>query len=91
MLSVAEISTGAALSLPAFMPVRAAGGPDADAFCVQPADDAIVMVIMCQSEESSQRVHHEVSSPWIREHLFPYLASTDRKTGPVIARAQDFT
>ena len=61
----------------------------ADALCVQVADDGIVVVVICESEESLQRVHHEVGTPWIRENLTPYLAGTDRKTGPVIARREN--
>ena len=61
----------------------------ADALCVQVDDDGIVVVVICESEESLQRVHHEVGSPWVRENLAPYLASTDRRVGPVIARPQN--
>ena len=60
----------------------------ADALCVQVADDAIVVVVLCESEESLERVHQEVGSPWVGENLRPYVASTDRKVGPVIARPQ---
>jgi hypothetical protein len=59
-----------------------------NALCVQVADDGIVIIVICESEESLQRVHHEVGSPWVRGNLTPYLASTDRKVGPVIARPQ---
>ena len=61
----------------------------ADALCVQVADGGIVIIVICESEESLQRIHHEVGSPWVRENLTPYLASTDRKVGPVIARPQN--
>ena len=61
----------------------------ANALCVQVADDGIVVIVICESEASLQRVHHEVGSPWVGENLRPYLASTDRKTGPVIARPQN--
>jgi hypothetical protein len=54
--------------------------------CVQVADDGIVVVVVCESEDSLERVHQEVGLPWVRENLKPYLASTDRKVGPVIAR-----
>jgi hypothetical protein len=60
----------------------------ADALCVHVADDGIVVVVLCESAESLERVHQEVSSPWVGENLRPYLASTDRKLGPVIARPQ---
>src|SRR5689334_15269056 len=58
----------------------------ADALCVHVADDGIVIVVVCDTADALQRVHHEVGSPWVRENLTPYLASTDRKVGPVIAR-----
>jgi hypothetical protein len=61
----------------------------ADALCVQVDDDGIVVVVICESDESLQLVHHEVGSPWVRQNLAPYLASTDRKVGPVIARPQN--
>ena len=60
----------------------------ADALCVHVADDGIVVVVLCESAESLERVHQEVGSPWVGENLRPYLASTDRKVGPVIARPQ---
>ena len=59
-----------------------------DALCVHVADDGIVVVVRCESAESLERVHQE-GSPWVRENLTPYLASTDRKVGPVIARTQN--
>jgi hypothetical protein len=59
-----------------------------DALCVQVADDGIVVVVICESEDSLERVHQEVGSPWVGQNLKPYLASTDRKVGPVIARPQ---
>jgi hypothetical protein len=58
----------------------------ANAFCVQVADDGIVVTVICESEESLERCHQEVGSPWVGENLSPYLASTDRKVGPVIAQ-----
>ena len=61
----------------------------ANALCVQVADDGIVVLVVCESEESLERVHQEVGLPWVRENLKPYLASTDRKVGPVIARPQN--
>src|SRR5215207_4995508 len=61
----------------------------ANAACVQVADDRIVVVVICESEEFLERVHQEVGLPWVRENLKPYLASTDRKVGPVIARPQN--
>jgi hypothetical protein len=57
--------------------------------CVQVADDGIVIIVICASEEALERVHQEVGSPWVGENLGPYLAGTDRKTGPVIARSQN--
>lgn len=61
--------------------------PDfANALCVQVADDGIVIVVICESEEALERCHQEVGSPWVGANLAPYLASTDRKVGPVIAR-----
>jgi hypothetical protein len=60
-----------------------------DALCVQVADDGIVIIVVCESEESLERVHQEVGSPWVGENLTPYLAGTDRKVGPVIARPQN--
>ena len=57
-----------------------------NALCVQVADDGIVVVVICESAEALERVHQEVGSPWVGENLKPYLASTDRKVGPVIAR-----
>jgi hypothetical protein len=60
-----------------------------DAACVQIADDGIVVVVICESEDFLERVHQEVGLPWVRENLKPYLASTDRKVGPVIARPQN--
>jgi hypothetical protein len=59
-----------------------------DAFCVQVADDGIVMIVVCASEEALERVTQEVGSPWVGANLMPYLAGTDRKTGPVIASPQ---
>ena len=56
------------------------------ALCVQVADDGIVVIVICDSAESLERVHQEVGSPWVGANLTPYLASTDRKVGPVIAR-----
>jgi hypothetical protein len=61
----------------------------ADALCVQVAEDGIVVVVMCDSADSLERVHQEVGSPWVGQNLTPYLASTDRKVGPVIARPQN--
>jgi hypothetical protein len=61
----------------------------AEALCVHVAEDAIVVVVICESAESLERVHQEVGSPWVGENLTPYLASTDRKVGPVIARPQN--
>jgi hypothetical protein len=58
----------------------------ATALCVQVGDDGIVVVVVCESDEFLERVHQEVGLPWVRENLKPYLASTDRKVGPVIAR-----
>jgi hypothetical protein len=58
----------------------------AHALCVQVADDGIVVVVVCESDEALERVHQEVGSPWVGKNLTPYLASTDRKVGPVIAR-----
>lgn len=56
-----------------------------NALCVQVADDGIVVVVICESAEALERVHQEVGLPWVGENLKPYLASTDRKVGPVIA------
>lgn len=61
----------------------------AHGLCVQVADDGIVIIVICESEEALERVHQKVGSPWVGENLAPYLASTDRKTGPVIARSQN--
>jgi hypothetical protein len=61
----------------------------ADALCVQVAEDGIVVVVLCDSADSLERVHQEVGSPWVGENLIPYIASTDRKVGPVIARPQE--
>ena len=61
----------------------------AHALCVQVADDGIVISVICDSEESLERAHQEVGSPWVGQNLSPYLASTDRKTGPVIARSEN--
>jgi hypothetical protein len=61
----------------------------AHALCVQVADDSIVISVICDSEESLERAHQEVGSPWVGRNLSPYLASTDRKTGPVIARSEN--
>jgi hypothetical protein len=58
----------------------------ADALCVHVADDGIVVVVLCDSAEALERVHQEVGSPWVGQNLTPYLASTDRKVGAVIAR-----
>ena len=60
-----------------------------NAICVQVSDDGIVVIVMCESAESLERVHQEVGLPWVRGNLTPYLASTDRKVGPVIARPQN--
>jgi hypothetical protein len=59
-----------------------------EALCVQVAEDGIVVVVVCESAEALERVHQEVGSPWVGQNLKPYLASTDRKVGPVIARPQ---
>ena len=59
----------------------------AHALCVQVAEDGIGVI--CDSEESLERAHQEVGSPWVGQNLSPYLASTDRKTGPVIARSEN--
>lgn len=56
-----------------------------NAACVQVADDGIVIVVLCDSAQTLERVHQEVGLPWVRENLKPYLASTDRKVGPVLA------
>lgn len=56
-----------------------------NAACVQVADDGIVVVVLCDSAQSLERVHQEVGLPWVRANLKPYLASTDRKVGPVLA------
>lgn len=61
----------------------------AHALCVQVAEDGIVISVICDSEESLERAHQEVGSPWVGQNLSPYLASTDRKTGPVIARSEN--
>jgi hypothetical protein len=61
----------------------------AQALCVQVADDGIVISVICDSAESLERAHQEVGSPWVGANLSPYLASTDRKTGPVIARSEN--
>jgi hypothetical protein len=58
----------------------------ANALCVQVADDGIVIIVICDSEEALERCHQEVGSPWVGPNLGPYLAGTDRKVGPVIAR-----
>ena len=55
----------------------------AHALCVQVAEDGIVISVICDSEESLERAHQEVGSPWVGQNLSPYLASTDRKTGPI--------
>jgi hypothetical protein len=60
-----------------------------EALCVQVAEDGIVVVVVCESAEALDRVHQEVGSPWVGQNLKPYLASTDRKVGPVIARPQN--
>jgi hypothetical protein len=59
-----------------------------DARCVQVADDGIVVVVICESEDCLERVYQMVGSPWVGQNLKLYLASTDRKVGPVIARPQ---
>jgi hypothetical protein len=61
----------------------------AHGLCVQVADDGIVIIVICESAEALERAHQEVGSPWVGENLAPYLAGTDRKTGPVIARSQN--
>jgi hypothetical protein len=61
----------------------------AHALCVQVADDGIVISVICDSEESLERAHQEVGSPWVGQNLSLYLVSTDRKTGPVIARSEN--
>jgi len=58
----------------------------ANALCVQVADDGIVIIVICESEEALERCHQEVGSPWVGQNLGAYLAGTDRKVGPVIAR-----
>ena len=65
---------------------KAAGMPGfRNAYCVQTAHDGIVIIVVCESAEALERVHQEVGSPWVGGNLLPYVASTDRKTGPVIA------
>ena len=59
------------------------------ALCVQVAEGGIVISVICDSEESLERAHQEVGSPWVGQNLSPYLASTDRKTGPVIALSEN--
>ena len=61
----------------------------AHGLCVQVADDGIVIIVICESAEALERAHQEVGSPWVGENLTPYLAGTDRKTGPVIARREN--
>jgi hypothetical protein len=61
----------------------------AHGLCVQVADDGIVIIVICESEEALERAHQEVGSPWVGANLASYLASTDRKTGPVIARSEN--
>jgi hypothetical protein len=60
----------------------------AHALCVQVAEDGIVVVVVCESDDALERVHQEVGSPWVGKNLTPYLANTDRKVGPVIARTR---
>lgn len=59
------------------------------ALCVQVADDGIVISVICDSAEALERAHQEIGSPWVGKNLSPYLAGTDRKTGPVIARSKN--
>jgi len=61
----------------------------AHALCVQVADDGIVIIVICDSEKSLERAHQEVGSPWVGQNLSFYVAGTDRKTGPVIARSEN--
>ncbi|HSV41231.1 MAG TPA: hypothetical protein VLI04_20890 [Nocardioidaceae bacterium] len=56
------------------------------AYCTQPARDQLVLVLLTHTAEEMKAVH-EIVSPWIAEHLAPYLASQDRKPGPVIAHS----
>ena len=37
-----------------------------NAICVQVSDDGIVVIVMCESAESLERVHQEVGLPWVR-------------------------
>ena len=46
------------------------------------------MVVICENPEAVQAVHDEIGLPWIRENLGPYLASADRKVGPVLASSR---
>ncbi len=55
---------------------------------IQVAADTAVMVVICENPESVQAVHDEIGLPWIRENLGPYLASADRKLGPVLASSR---
>ena len=60
----------------------------APALIADHADMENIYSVICDSEESLERAHQEVGSPWVGQNLSPYLASTDRKTGPVIARSK---
>jgi hypothetical protein len=50
----------------------------ADALCVQVADDGIVVLVVCDSAKSLERVHQEVGTPWVRGNLTPYSISPAR-------------
>jgi len=55
------------------------------AYCTQPADDQIVIVLLTRTAEAMKAVHDMVESPWVTRNLGPHIASADRKPGPVIA------
>ena len=58
-----------------------------DALCVRIGDEQIVFIALGDSPEAVERMHQEVGGPWIGPNAKPYVASVDRKVGPVAAHA----
>lgn len=59
-----------------------------DAMCVKIGDDSIVFVVMGVDQAAIDRIT-QVANPWVGTNVRPYVASVDRKVGPIVALAFD--
>lgn len=57
-----------------------------DALCIKIGDDSIVFVVMGVDPAAIDRIS-QVANPWVGTNVRPYVASVDRKVGPIVARA----